>query len=120
MNKNYIFSHKKVSASSKLSEIKLAELMFQKKSTIEEIMPKTTNKIDPKSAEVHKNEGIALIGIKKYEEAISSFEKSIQINNNDYVVHNSKGFALNQLNKVNLFFSLKKKKLYLIIFIILI
>ena len=106
MNKNYIFSHTKVSVSSKLSEIKLAELMFQKKSTIEEIMPKTTNKIDPKSAEVHKNEGIALIGIKKYEEAISSFEKSIQINNNDYVVHNSKGFALNQLNKVNLFFSL--------------
>ena len=75
-------------------------------------MPKTTNKIDPKSAEVHKNEGIALIGIKKYEEAISSFDKSIQINNNDYVVHNSKGSALNQLNRVSFMYFFLIVKMY--------
>lgn len=59
-------------------------------------------KVDPKSAEVYKSEGIALISAKKYAEAINCFDKSIQINHNDYVVQNSKGFALNQLNKVNI------------------
>lgn len=60
---------------------------------------KSSIKIDPKSAEVYKTEGLAFISAKKYEEAIASLDKSIEINQNDYVVQNSKGFALNQLNK---------------------
>jgi len=56
-------------------------------------------KVDPKSAEVHKNDGLAFIAAKKFEDAIASLDKSIKINHNDYVVQNSKGFALNQLGK---------------------
>lgn len=63
-------------------------------------------KVDPKSAEVHKNDGLAFIAAKKFEDAIASLDKSIKINHNDYVVQNSKGFALNQLGKVFKIFNL--------------
>lgn len=68
-------------------------------STIDEPIVKPPIKIDPKSAEVYKTEGLAFISAKKYDEAINCLDKSIQINHNDYVVQNSKGFALNQLGK---------------------
>jgi Flp pilus assembly protein TadD len=94
----------KVSALSKLSDMNLAQLMIQKKTTKEEVIPRTISKIDPKSAEVHKEKGKVLMALNRYEEAISCFDKSIQINSNDYVVYNSKGLALNQLEKVRFFF----------------
>lgn len=66
---------------------------------IDEPIVKPPIKIDPKSAEVYKAEGLAFITAKKFDEAIVCLDKSIQINQNDYVVQNSKGFALNQLGK---------------------
>jgi len=55
--------------------------------------------LNPKDAQIYKAKGITSIHFKHYREALTAFEKAIQLNPNDTSALKSKGAALDRLGR---------------------
>ena len=56
-------------------------------------------KKNPEYVDAHNNLGILFKELKKYEKAVNSYKREIQIQFNNSIAHNNLGFVFNQLGK---------------------